>query len=149
MEYLNELISPRQVAALAAAVGLTLLAIVGWMVRGWKSHVDDELKGQASKGDVEAAKAELRATLERLAKEAEVLHDRFFTAAQRAAGAFRDIASLREGLERFGGELDKVRERLHRLESQRSAIVGLEASVERLEGQLGDLRRELERGEPP
>jgi septation ring formation regulator EzrA len=153
--HLQELLTPERVIAAVAAVVIGLLGILGWAARGWKSYVEDELKDKPSKGALESAREnaqrvenEVRALIAKLEREVALIEERFLAAVQRAAGAFRDVAALHEGLERLRAEVEKVRETVHLLESRHAIVAGLEADVERLDAQLAELRQRMETGEP-
>lgn len=119
MDLLHQLVSSERIAAAAGAVLLALAGLAYWMAQRWVSRVDSDLEGKSAKND-----------LVRLEKEIQLLQKRFLTAAQRAAGAFVNIASLQKEIAELSAQLDKHRET--------SA-----AEVRRLDDALDELRREL------
>lgn len=119
MDFLRQFTSPDRIAAGVVAVLLALAGLAYWMAQRWVGHVDADLDAKGSKTD-----------LAKLEKEIQLLHKRFLAAAQRAAGAFVNIAEMKREIAALTAELEK-----HRETSM--------AEVRRLEDALEELRRDV------
>lgn len=132
MSYLNELLSPSRVLAIAGTVFIALIGLAYWFHQRWVANVDTDIRGKAGKGEVERMGAELAA-----------LEQRFIGVAQDAAVSTHDVIALREAIAKLVQEVTDLREQVHRLEYQHAAIAALEGSVQRMDRQLDEVQRKL------